>query len=90
MVDRIKNLECELKMLRTSTCCLEEESKRKDDVLQQTTQAMSMVEHEHYKLVKVSNSYCVCTLAAKNLFTCHIYAYLTLQSVLKSQDYAMC
>ena len=69
-VDRIKNLECELKMLRTSTCCLEEESKRKDDVLQQTTQAMSMVEHEHYKLVKVSN--CVRTLVAQNLFTCHI------------------
>ena len=72
VVDRIKNLECELKMLRTSTCCLEEESKRKDDVLQQTTQAMSMVEHEHYKLVKVSK------LIAQNLFSCHIYAYLTL------------
>ena len=50
---RVGALECELKMLKTSANMLELESRRKDDVLQQSTQAMTMMEEEHTKLRKV-------------------------------------
>ena len=40
-------------MLKTSANMLELESRRKDDVLQQSTQAMTMMEEEHTKLRKV-------------------------------------
>ena len=52
----MNNLESELAMLRTSAQLAEEEGKRKDDVLQQTTHTMSMVEREHHKLVKVTTT----------------------------------
>ena len=58
---RVGALECELKMLKTSANLLESESKRKDDVLQQSTAAMCMMEEEHTKLRKVRHRISTCS-----------------------------